>query len=1382
MAARAKTSFYRHVRNYPDPLPEEVVKIEPPPQQPEKDGSSWLVSLLTPLAGGLMSLIFVFSELAGALANPPLQKNKVPYPFPVSLLHLPFQNALLIIGGVSILPISIGISLLVQSVQKRAAKRKLKAERELYEKYLEGRKRRLSEIATLQRKLNARLYPDIDGLVDVVAQRDFLWERRPTDADFLTVRVGRAPAPLRGSIDFQEDFRANYDLELLTAVRALISQHSHIDDQPSTISLPPLGTLAITGPLDAARALARAMLCQIVTFHSPREVRLIACYPPAAASEWQWMKWLPHAKRLRQVKIAEDEPELLCMLASTIPDVENLIQTQLKPEMEQRQRMSQDVRRPAGDEPQQKLPHLIMLLDSFSPDSALAHIADLEDMLGDAAQMGMTVICLVAHEGQEPATLQGRLTLTPATQGMYLRYAETMIGGNSIEFITPDTADVSICERIARMQTPLQLIDADAELDLSEDIRLLALHNAPSVDRLQIAQYWSKQTEQQLLCAPIGIQKNGSLILDLKEMAVGGYGPHGLVVGATGSGKSELLRTVVTSLAMLHDPTIINFVLVDFKGGAAFADFENLPHVAGIITNLENDPLLISRMYASLTGEQNRRQAMLASAGNLSNIRQYQAKWRKNPSMEPMPYLLVIVDEFAQLIANHDEFLALFTRFGQVGRSLGIHMMLGTQRVDEGRISSLEGHLRYRICLRTFKPEESNAVIGTADAYYLPPVPGSGYFKVDDDIYMSFKTAIISMPYVPPSEQEQKDPATLIRAFSANGKLVPLFKKPPKTADDVLEEESRTEMQMVVERIRQVPAPPGGWRVHAVWQPPLKEQLLLSEVLVHCGQPDLDGSHWYESAPFGPLVIPIGMLDRPAEQVQEPVLLDFSGVGGHLAVVGVPRSGKSTLLRSILTSFIVTHTPREVQLYGIDFGGGLLRIFDGAPHVGAICSKTERDKIRRVVRRMRQVLAERETLFSERSIDSMATFRRLSQEGAIQQEETGDVFLFVDNFGQLQVDFENEPEITDTITVMLATGLNYGVHVVLTVNQWIEIRPRLRANIGSRLELRLNDPGESEIDRRTSQLIPPDVPGRGLLPSKLLFQCALPIVGNTNTATDSAVQPALEALIQRARASWQGPIAPQIRVLPLEVHWTALPPLPAGQTGVPIGLEESRVSPMCIDLQRGDPHFIILGDRECGKTTLMRTWIRGIEQLYTPEQIKIVLIDYRKTLVDLSTSKHMLTYAFNAEKVQECIEQLKTQFDQRIEQNMTQSPEQLRSVQSWEGQHIFIFVDDYEVVATPDPRNSNPLNPLEGLLQSAQEVGFHLIVARRLTGFGATAMDPTFRGLRTMEGPGLLMRGDPIEGRQVMHKQSVSDSMPTGRGLLVRRGSPPILVQVGTLE
>jgi len=460
------------------------------------------------------------------------------------------------------------------------------------------------------------------------------------------------------------------------------------------------------------------------------------------------------------------------------------------------------------------LPHLLFVLDGFTPGGALARVPGLEVLLRDSARLGVTVLCLVDQQNQEPSTIQGRLTVTPVSEGTQLSYKETASGGEDREFITPDAADPKVCETIARSLAPLKLVDTEADFNFDQDVRLLELLNVPSLDTLRVAELWKPRTAQELLHVPIGRQQHGPLANDLKEMASRGFGPHGLVVGATGSGKSELLRTIVTSLALTHDPHTVNFVLVDFKAGAAFADFAALPHVAGIITNLENDPVLISRMYASLLGEQQRRQNMLSSAGNLANIRQYQAKWRKDPAMEPMPYLLIIVDEFAQLIATHEEFLALFTKFGQVGRSLGMHMLLATQRVDDGRIKTLEGHLRYRICLRTFKPEESAAVLGKPDAYYLPPIPGSGYFKVDEDIYTPFKTALISTPYVP-ADQQPVDPTTLIREFTPTGKLISCQQQEDNstTTDD----EPPSEMQVVIERIKQAPAPAEGWSVHPVW-------------------------------------------------------------------------------------------------------------------------------------------------------------------------------------------------------------------------------------------------------------------------------------------------------------------------------------------------------------------------------------------------------------------------------------------------------------------------------------------------------------------------------------------------------------------------------------
>ncbi len=1358
MAIRGpETTFYRPVRNYPVSLPQQDFPLQPPPQVPQKQGgAAALVQLLYPLSGVLMTVIMVTS-FAGTGKS----------------------NTLIIIAEVCIVPLSIAAMFLSNFIQRRAGRLAYKAEKQTYKGYLENVQRRLNELVKLQSLYYTRLYPDPQHLLELAAQRQVLWERRPVDGDFLHIRVGLAPTALCCQVTLQEDYKANYTLDLLQDARDLVTQYGHVDAQPLVIPLGQLGTVSVTGPRQAVTDLVRAMLAQIVTFRAASEVRIVGYFPAQAAPEWSWLKWAPHTRRLRPVKIQQPgDPELYSMLAEKIEDLQAIMETQLGPELEQRHKYGEErMSSGSGQEQAQlraRIPHLLIVLDNYAHSGPLTRVPGLETLMGDgAASLGITVLCLCPTQEQEPSLTKARLSLTPFIGNYQLTYKETMLGGREFEFVQADGLDVQRCEELVRGLTPLQLVDREAQIDFSENIGLLDLHKVPNLETFDVRQLWQKIDEKSLLRVPIGIQKSGALPLDLKEMAMGGYGPHGLVVGATGSGKSELLRTVVTSLALTHDPYTLSFVLVDFKAGAAFADFEHLPHLAGMITNLENDTHLINRMHSSLFGEQQRRQSMLSQAGNLSNIRQYQAKWRKNPEMEPMPYLLIIVDEFAQLIATYEDFLTLFVKFGQVGRSLGMHMMLATQRITEGRIGSLDGHLRYRIGLRTFKPEESTSVIGRPDAYYLPPAPGAGYFKVDEDIYTAFKTALISTPYIAP-EKKVENPLDLICEFTPTGHLVPCQVPEITIEKEVETEEERTEMNVVVERIASVPEPPGGWRVHAVWQPPLGEKVPLEQVLQKCGLGMLDGSRWLSHLPIGHLCVPLGILDRPAEQTQGPLILDFSGIGGHLAIVGAPQSGKSMFLRTLLTSLIITHTPRDVQIYGIDFGGGFLRVFENAPHVGSICSRAARDKMRRILRRLKQVLTEREALFVEREIDSMAAYRQQRQQGHLNDQEFGDVFLIVDNFGQMQTDLEaSDGDIIADIGHLVANGLTYGVHVVLATNLWMEIRTRLRANMGSRLELRLNDPSDSEIDRKLAMTVPASAPGRGLYPSKLVFQTALPIVKGTSEQSDLSVQQALEQLMERVGKSWHGPVAPPIRTLPAEVLWSDLPlPSPNEQPGVPIGLEEIRTSPFYLNMAGSDLHLLILGDRECGKTTLLRTWIQGLMQRYTPEQAKILLVDYRKALVEFQRSEHLLAYASTPDQALEAAKRLDDEMEKRLAE-ISQSDEQL-----WSGPRYYVVADDYEGVATVSPQTNNPLNTLESFLMSGQDIGIHLLLARRVTELGRSNYDPIFRAIKNTEAPGLLMRGDPSEGRQALHKQNISGELPTGRGIYVSRNTSPMLIQV----
>ncbi|HLI70302.1 MAG TPA: type VII secretion protein EccCa [Ktedonobacteraceae bacterium] len=1347
-------TFYRPAREYPPVLPSNEIVINAPPSlQPTQRGGWSCLSYMLPGVAGLGSLVFLLAY---------------------------HENLLLDVAFGLIALCSVGSGAVMAIVQRRAGKRQLKQQRISYQNYLAHMRKHLSLIARQQRQVDARLYPNYNELLNCVERREYLWERRPEDQDFLSVRVGLGPCPLCTPLHLKlsdDSFMVEYLPDSLAKAQALVAEYSHLADLAAVVSLRDFSVLSICGNLTRARALARALLSQLVAFQSPEDVRCLVVFKEPYMKDWAWVRWLPHARCLRHLKADKSSvSEYLCMLAPTVEDVRALLQQQILPELEHRHRLSEDEE---GKQRQTEameicLPHLVLFLDSFSPTDTIGQLPEIDILLDEDALFGVTVICLVEDMSQEPAQVQARIQISE-TGG--LSFEETRYSGRRLEGLQADAIDPARAERLARSMAPLRLEEAGTSPDLSQDIRLLDLLQIATPRDFDVTRAWMPRTRADFLRVPFGLCADGRLLyLDLKESADGGMGPHGLIVGATGSGKSELLRTLVISLAATHAPQTLSFVLIDFKGGASFADFAALPHVVGLVTNLQSDLSLVDRVYFSLLGEQQRRQHMLHDAGNLDNIKQYQAMRQTNPEMEPMPHLIILVDEFAELIASRSDFLDLFVTMGRVGRSLGLHLLFATQRLDEGRIRGLESHLRYRICLRTFSANESKAVLGTPDAYYLPSVPGTGYFKVDADIYELFKTALISVPYMPVEEQDTV--GSKIRLFTLTGQLHPLRRLPTHQANiSQLAEDGklRTEMDEMVELL--VVGRPGdaARRMHQVWLPPLSKTLSLSAVLERCQGPAFDGLSWPDVPPFGELCVPVGLLDVPLEQDQRPLWLNFSGSGGHLVLVGAPQSGKSTFLRTLMVSFMLTHTPRDVQFYCIDLGGGLLRVFEQAPHVGAVCGKAERDKVRRVVAQVRKIIEDREFLFRERGIDSMATFRSLRQQGELRDEPFGDVFLIIDNFAQFFQDFDFlEPALLE----IASGGLAYGVHLVMAANRWMEIRPKLRDNIGTRLELRLNDPLDSELGKAIAAGIPADMPGRGASREKLYFQCALPVI-NTSAASDfrnQAVQESLNGFVQRAALVWDGEPAPPINMLPNLVHLEALPP-PEKSTGIPIGLEEFRLSPFTINLISGGPHFIIVGDTECGKTSLLRVWMRGLERCYLPQEVGFTIVSFRKQLLDFAKSAHLVGYAYNSLTLSACLGSLKADLEKRAQKSSDIPLSDLRPQENWEGRHLFLFIDDYEAITSTA---GNPISQLADYLPNGRDLGFHLVLARRVSGMGRAHFEPVLQRLREMGTPALIMSGDAAEGK--LFYGQAAGPLPPGRGYFVQERHSPILIQTAYTE
>jgi S-DNA-T family DNA segregation ATPase FtsK/SpoIIIE len=869
------------------------------------------------------------------------------------------------------------------------------------------------------------------------------------------------------------------------------------------------------------------------------------------------------------------------------------------------------------------------------------------------------------------------------------------------------------------------------------DIPFTELFGIGDAEQFDVTRSWPQRPPQERLRVPIGTGEDGRpVFLDLKEAAHGGMGPHGLCIGATGSGKSELLRTVVLGLAATHSSETLNFVLADFKGGATFAGMSALPHVSAVITNLADDLALVDRMRDALTGELMRRQEVLRSAGNYPNVTQYEEARAAGAPLEPLPSLLIAIDEFSELLTARPDFIEVFVQIGRIGRSLGVHLLLVSQRLEEGKLRGLDTYLSYRIGLRTFSASESRAAIGVPDAYHLPPVPGTGYLKHSNEKLTRFRAAYVSDAYAP--EQEA-----------------------PATDDDVFGDILADSLLDVLVRRMEGQGPPA----HQVWLPPLDVPAAIGELLPELAATPERGLHPPAYEGLGRLQVPAGLVDRPFQQRRDLLWLDFSGPAGNGLVVGAPQTGKSTLLRTVVCSLALTHTPSEVQFYCLDFGGGTMRELQGLPHTGGVASRLEPEHVRRTVAEVAGVLAAREEFFRTHGIESMAAYRQGRAAGKWPDQEWGDVFLVINDWSSFKQEFE---QLEGTVADLAARGLGYGVHVLLTATRYAYIRPALRDSFGTRVELRLGDPMDSEIARREAVNVPVGAPGRGLTPDKHHFLAAVPRLGSAPDGPAGLAE-ATADLVDAIRSRWSGPTAPPVRVLPALLPVDALPKERGGSKGeLLLGLDENTLQPFGVDFE-ADPFLVVIGESESGKSSLLRLLAQRISERYTPQEAQLVVVDYRRALLGNLPPEHVTEYVPSGMQLQRLIDALADLMARRIP-GPDVTPEQLRHRSWYTGPDIFLLVDDYDLVATA---SGNPLHRLLDHLPIARDIGVRIVLCRSSAGAGRAMYEPFLQSLREQGAHGLTLSGDksegPLIGSVVPFRRQPGRATLTGRRTGVRQ-------------
>ncbi|MFJ7419836.1 type VII secretion protein EccCa [Streptomyces uncialis] len=1257
--------------------------------------------------------------------------------------------------------------------QRGKAQRTRSTQRERYLEYLEEQR---EELGVVERKLRGqarRLNPPPQALYDIVRDPARLWERRRTDPDFLRVRLGTGEVALQDLTLGQNPggVLAPPDRFMLNEAGALLSRFTRARDFPLTVPLDRAGNISVVGDREGVLRVARALLTHTAVLHAPEDVSLALGVPgERLADDWEWAKWLPHVLDTQE----QDGPVAVRRIAPSMPQLAVVLGGELR----RRASYAAEVRRGLSDRNALRMAsRMLVVSDEYGGNAVELPVPDSAVGLAD---MNVTVLHLLAEQVHEPDEVSVRITV----DGEHVTVEDLRVVPDPTSAApearpdegTSDALGVPGAEGLARMMAPLRL-SAESVADgtpVSGPVDFPALIGVTDPAALDLDRLWAPRGERDFLRVPIGVDdRHGPVLLDLKESSQLGMGPHGLCVGATGSGKSELLRTLVLALVATHSPEQLAMVLVDYKGGATFAPFAELPHVAGVITNLENQAGLVERVHTSLAGEVKRRQQVLKDAGNVADIGHYAAlRAERRPDLEPLPHLFVVIDEFGELLTAKPDFIDLFLSIGRIGRSIGVHLLLSSQRIEGGKLKGLDTYLSYRLGLRTFSPDESRTVLDTTDAFHLPPLPGFGYLKVDTSAYTRFKAGYVSGRYRGPLLDKTEEEGPLALAYptyntladSAGGAEGPGAEDSRPAA--TVRETGPTVLSVMVDQLKGA-APPA----RRIWLPPLPDALSLDTAAGPLGA-DEHGMRLGDRR-GAPMKVPLGVLDAPARQWRGPWELDLTVAGGHTAVIGGPQSGKTTLLRTLALSLALTHTPRDVAVYGLDLAGGGLAALAGLPHVGGVAGRADQERVARTVAEVRNMLAAREQLFREHGIDSVDQLRRLRAQGRIGELPATDVVLLIDGYGALREEFSS---IDDAVNDILRRGGGYGIHVVAGMLRWNDVRIAGQSMFGTRVELRLNDPSDSGIDRKLSETIPTDAPGRVLTDQKLFAQVALPRIdggtgddGEGDTVGDPGA--ALEDAVATIRATWHGDLAPPVRVLPTRLSSVKLPAAHSEPRRTPIGVDQDALAPVLLDLFAQDQHLLILGDNECGKTNLLKLIAAGLIARHADDELVFAVFDPRRGLRAVVPEPYRGGYAHNARISAALASGIAKELDKRLPDEGI-DPDAPADGPSFTGPRIVILVDDYDILTTA---GQQPLAPFLPYVSSAQDIGLHFVVARRVAGSSRALYEPFLTTLRESGTAALVMTGDRSEGQ--LFPGLYASPQPPGRGTLVRRGRPHQLIQ-----
>lgn len=1201
------------------------IEILNPPQKPEKPKDN----LVLQLSPALLMIAVTVVTRSGIIEG------------------LGTGNPAFLIFSLATMAVGIVTSVLSFIYNRKQYKLSLEQWNSDYTAYIAKKRREIEEEQQSERLALMDVYPaaeDIRNLVKTFSGR--LFERSPKDEDFLFVRIGLGPIPAIRKISCRQEEHIKIDNELMMIPEQMCVEYENLKDAPVLLHLPQSGAVGVVGPESERYDFFKNLLLDICVEHSYEEVQIVVLIPPQEREKYEWIKWIPHIK-----SSGGDCRGIVCDDESRDDIFETLYAM-----MTQRYLS-------AGEDNASITPfYVVFVLEEYG-----IKTHPLSQYMGSLDKTGMSFIYFKEYKESLPKecaeivelTNEGGVLRLSRDKAFSCQFTREHINDTSIQFVAERLAPV-YCEKIALSSR------------LTANITLFDLLNIISPENLDLAAQWKASNVQRSLLAPLGVDvKGGKVFLDLHEKA---HGPHGLVAGTTGSGKSEIMQSYILSVATKFHPYEVSFVIIDFKGGGMANQFENLPHLIGKITDIDSHE--INRSLLSIRAELEKRKRLFAQCG-VNHIDQYIGKFRSGEAFVALPHLILIVDEFAELKAEQPEFMKELISTARVGRSLGIHLILATQKPAGQVNEQIWSNSRFKLCLKVATKEDSTEVLRSPLASEIRE-PGRAYLQVgNNEVFTLFQSAYSGASAL--SDRNGSTREFKISEVSFTGQRKTIYERKATRTNDG---SKLTQLKAIVDYIDKYCQEAGIERLSSICLPPLPQFIDYKS----------DG----QSSPMTSTV-KIGIYDDPANQAQPDVTIDFSS--GNIMIIGAAQTGKTMLLQTLLRRIAEQYTPEEFSIYILDFGSKVLKIFENMNHVGGVLTDSDDERLKNFFKMMIEEVDKRKDAFSQLGVSSYEAYL-----GAEDEKPFPRILVVIDNLAAFK---ETCQEYEDELLNLCREGLALGITLAVTAKQTAGLSYRYMGNFATRISFNCTESSEYSNVFDRCQIRPQNFQGRGLVSIQKVvyeFQAVLPFDGIIDRAQEE-VRRSESRRIEQTKA-----FISEIAKKCGNIKAKAIPEIPATLTNdywndlnyrfdrliVPIGLTYNEIEPVALDLIHVGSLGII-GREGFGKSNLVRTIMNYLQTHVFDFSCEAYLIDsYDRQLKEFETFGFVEQLSIDCGDFEEIVQIFSDKAHDRIEM--------LRAGDSLENQPLMLCIIQNQQIFAPGAVTKAVSDRFKKLLSDGKQV------------------------------------------------------------------------------